>query len=666
MPLMHRSIYHSDDGLGLLESADEVFLGWLESRGQHSNPVNIDLIGREGDYAEVGAGHRARIDSITNGEGKATRYSQMVIGENGTYSTHMTAVMDGTGAWVQLDVHAPHQNSNFHAPLIPSLLLDKASSKGLRLTNGNPAEVFTPAPRRVQVDEVGKLLDEIINHEDRRSTALVAGIQGNDNYHAWSERFERWFSFSRGVATLWLLDGEATEEFNSMVAKEYQVYPRSIHSFQPLADTENPDDAYRHRWFSSHDLYENQKSKQNQSRLYHLSRRAALKQRSPLAVEAAEKKLSSRVAQLQVNQGTEDSPFRDRIQKIRATWPTIPTVQPTRTTPDSTPVTDKAPVRTRRHTPMLPPRVRPTPPDVRPPIADPTPVADPSTAPAKPEGSEAATALTNLEETIREFCGTIGFTPSEDQDTEDILLEVFDRVWKSQRAVANAETIIAGKDELIAELEDDNSTLQEAWDEAVSVASNLDLSLAESQRRIQYYSLQLQALKAPKSAYSLPTVDRPTSMATVLKWLSSGKLQRVVFTGDRKKALDLDNRRNAESIAQICWDFLQTLDDYAKQCKQGHTSVDSYITENETLAHPAKFARTESKLVRENTQFRQARSFKVPAEISADERVFMWAHYRLAQDGGKAPRLHYHDATRTDGRIYVGYIGEHLLSPMTT
>ncbi|NLZ57720.1 MAG: hypothetical protein GX898_05365 [Corynebacterium sp.] len=59
------------------------------------------------------------------------------------------------------------------------------------------------------------------------------------------------------------------------------------------------------------------------------------------------------------------------------------------------------------------------------------------------------------------------------------------------------------------------------------------------------------------------------------------------------------------------------------------------------------------------------RLLEVPEHIfPPTRRQSMWAHYRLAHEGGKAPRLHYLDAD--DGKIYIGYIGEHLVIPMTS
>lgn len=267
---------------------------------------------------------------------------------------------------------------------------------------------------------------------------------------------------------------------------------------------------------------------------------------------------------------------------------------------------------------------------------------------------------------MREFCGTIDFTPDADLTLDDLMLEVFDRFWKDNRALKNAERIVAEKDQEIGELEDDNSSLQQAWDEAAADNGELNVQFAESQRRIQFYSRQLQELSAPASAYDFPNVETPNSIATVLEWIRREKLPRVVFTGDSKKAKELDDRPNSESIARVCWDFLLTLNDYAGQCRTGHTSVRTYIDNVETLAHPLKFASSETNALKGNAAFRNARTLKVPTEINPEGRIPMYAHYKLANDGGKSPRLHYHDATKQDGKIYVGYIGEHLPSRMTT
>lgn len=52
---------------------------------------------------------------------------------------------------------------------------------------------------------------------------------------------------------------------------------------------------------------------------------------------------------------------------------------------------------------------------------------------------------------------------------------------------------------------------------------------------------------------------------------------------------------------------------------------------------------------------RDARAGKRPSE-----RVFMGAHFKIAQSARVSPRVHYLDATATTGCIYVGYIGPHL------
>lgn len=38
----------------------------------------------------------------------------------------------------------------------------------------------------------------------------------------------------------------------------------------------------------------------------------------------------------------------------------------------------------------------------------------------------------------------------------------------------------------------------------------------------------------------------------------------------------------------------------------------------------------------------------------------MESHFRLSAKKSVSPRVYVHDATRKDGKIYVGYIGRHL------
>jgi hypothetical protein len=60
-------------------------------------------------------------------------------------------------------------------------------------------------------------------------------------------------------------------------------------------------------------------------------------------------------------------------------------------------------------------------------------------------------------------------------------------------------------------------------------------------------------------------------------------------------------------------------------------------------------------------KLREARIFPVPAAVDPARRAYMAAHIKIQQGGTPCPRIHFHDDTAgTNGKIYVGYIGDHL------
>jgi hypothetical protein len=68
----------------------------------------------------------------------------------------------------------------------------------------------------------------------------------------------------------------------------------------------------------------------------------------------------------------------------------------------------------------------------------------------------------------------------------------------------------------------------------------------------------------------------------------------------------------------------------------------------------------ESDTVRNRGDWHAERVFPVPESIDTDGCAFMESHFRLSAKKSVSPRVYILDATRKDGRVYVGYIGRHL------
>lgn len=294
------------------------------------------------------------------------------------------------------------------------------------------------------------------------------------------------------------------------------------------------------------------------------------------------------------------------------------------------------------------------------PVAEPVAPASPTPVPAP-----APAAVAEVTELVHELCEEINLTPQADQPLDDLLIDVFDLVLRERRKVTNAQQLLAEKDAELEAVTTQHNELEQFWEETVEEFGEDDLEEAGLRHRLNRYALQLQRLQAPPEAYELPEPDNPTRLGEVLERLRRGTLRHVVFTGDEKLCTRLDDRPNSRALAGMCWDFLVTLDSYAVQWRNGEQSVDRYIDTGTSLAKPSRHAASESKATKKNQDYAAARRFKVPTSVNGEGLVHMWAHYKLAQDGGKAPRLHYYDAMQEDGRIYVGYIGEHLPNTMT-
>lgn len=162
--------------------------------------------------------------------------------------------------------------------------------------------------------------------------------------------------------------------------------------------------------------------------------------------------------------------------------------------------------------------------------------------------------------------------------------------------------------------------------------------------------------------------ERPDGIEKLLDRLN--ELRYVEFTGDRQHVLELDKHDKAGVWAGKIWDALCALDDYVRAKAEGlcNGDVESYLRNTPSGYRgfsPQRHGRDESEDVKQNPRFRKARMLPVPPEVDSAGKVFMRAHFKIAQCGMISPRLHYHDDTARSGKIYVGYIGRHLPTKRT-
>ena len=134
----------------------------------------------------------------------------------------------------------------------------------------------------------------------------------------------------------------------------------------------------------------------------------------------------------------------------------------------------------------------------------------------------------------------------------------------------------------------------------------------------------------------------------------------VIFTGDPSQTLQLDDTDTGSS-APRCWEYLQVLDDYAraKTLKAFNNNFMQFLKNAPTgfkTISSHKYAPVESEQTANRRDLLEARTFNVPLEVDSSGKALMEAHLKLS----RRIRIHFLDDTRVTGKVYVGFIGNHL------
>lgn len=207
-------------------------------------------------------------------------------------------------------------------------------------------------------------------------------------------------------------------------------------------------------------------------------------------------------------------------------------------------------------------------------------------------------------------------------------------------------------------------------DDALIEGALLADELSTARGRIQYLERELLHVDVRPWELEIPAaLPVPGSFEELLE--AAGEQLHLLELGEGTRAsLELDEHARASTWVVKAWDALLALQSYAEgRAGDGFEgNVEQWCRDSPPGARvvPANaLAMTEHETVQSNRAMRDARTFEVPQTVHPDGRVVMWAHYKI-DNRDPAPRLHFHDDTRGTGKVYIGYLGRHLLSPKTT
>jgi hypothetical protein len=251
-----------------------------------------------------------------------------------------------------------------------------------------------------------------------------------------------------------------------------------------------------------------------------------------------------------------------------------------------------------------------------------------------------------------------------------------DMTARFRELLAEGRGVLRGHREISQRLAALQDMLEDVEDDRDLVRARLEdeqLDHAETQAELLRAKLELDRLRGILSRVGRVDQTRaaaaaarsPGSFAELLERLDEHVLSCVVFTGDQKNALELDDYDPLGTWAAKSWDVLRVLDGYAAARRRGEFSKGLHAYLGHTPPGrpgypPGAHSTQESEPVERSPRLRRLRVFPVPRDIHPDGAIFMNAHFKIARKGLVSPRIYYHDDAGGTGKIYVGYIGKHL------
>ncbi|WP_072804387.1 hypothetical protein [Rhodococcoides yunnanense] len=519
--------------------------------------------------------------------------------------TQVTTLVDrNSSGWVWTDVSGPDTQT----PGVPRLVRNI-----LQVTEGlDGAYRLTAEPYRATVDDVDDIYNAIMD-PDRRGFLFLAGADDNVNIpHAdWLGFISKLLAGTRGIASAYVLDATATLALNARLPASHRVREWAVRTFLPDPRLDDPRDGVRHRILTTARIVED-----SRSRLRGLLARSACRHSAGMPLPHELVRIDRKLRQLL------DDTIVDRVEV-------------------SAPVEELAPAPTKPQTPAALS-------DVEPPTS---------------RGVFAA---------LRSVVSTVIGSAEVTVDAVARLGALASEALSSNRSLDLIRTRLRSLENERSNLEDQNVEFlrraQDGQDELAAARIDLD----DAEKQLRHLRSELAKLDRAGTVAWVPETnpadEPPTTFAELIERIS--EFEHVRFTGESKYALELDEHGLLEWSIRT-WSALRGLNDYCRLRSSGQfdDSVDDYINAVPAgcaVITPGSHASGETKSTQSHPLFGPPRILPVPKVVDPAGKVFMGAHVRIAKYGSVSPRMHYFNHATGTGKIYVGYIGEHLPNFRTT
>jgi hypothetical protein len=620
MAVGYRSIFSLRHGQDAARLTAEQFRSWLALKGYGSVAVAPGV-------HEIAENAQLVVTGLDPRDGsRSLRYRLTESSPAGDWVTTVTVHRDGReDDWIWVDVNAPPSTPGLAASyerLVKDVDAADAWWTGvphmvrviLSAADAHDGEMILSArPTLVTVADVDGLISAICD-PGRRGTALVAAPIPDVPVPRMIDHVERLTRECVGLAGIYVLDTEAAVKLEESFAPSHSVPLGAVRTFLPEVDPASAVDARRHRVLLARTI-----AMQPPGKLAHLLGRA---NRS----RALNLPLPPQVAQV------------DRLLSREEPAAVLRAIQET-----------------------------PPGPFARGPGA--------GAAGVVPAG-QAATAAVREVAIVGELLTSLVSEFQSGAARADVPGGPDDMTARFRELLAEGRGVLRGHREISRRLAALQDMLEDVEDDRDLVRARLEdeqLDHAETQAELLKAKLELDRLRGilsragrvDQTRAAAAAAQSPGSFAELLERLDEHVLSCVVFTGDPKNALELDDLDPIGTWAARSWDVLRVLDGYAAARRRGEfgKGVHAYLGHTPPGRPgypPGAHSTQESEPVERSPKLRKLRVFPVPCDVHPDGVIFMDAHFKIARKGLVSPRIHYHDDVSQTGKIYVGYIGRHL------
>ncbi|WP_231925916.1 hypothetical protein [Micromonospora echinofusca] len=573
---------------------------------------------RENRWTTIGEDVRALLLQHEGQDGSAsTRVRIVETKSDGRWITQLTVHSPNArerAAWAWVDIESPDPDGEDPRSrprragtprfLAPTLEIVDAWDGAARLTT---------RPIVIRGDEVDEVYRALIDTE-RRGVVFVAGNDGSLPSVPWTNRIANLTRFTIGVASCFVLDGDATQLLNDRLGQAHAVLPGRLRTYRSQVQPDSVVDGLRHRVLSAERIADDSEQPRLARVLASSAQLQALEQPLPASVARVHRMLE-RIA---------DDMLVNRLGDVGSKRVSLVPSQPR-----------AAAVETR-------------------------------------ESDRRQDDVNTQQDMLLDY---LKIKVGIDELTVDRIDEVVRLIEVGRSSQEAQEDIASRLAQLQAELDETQKAYRDVkWqleDEQLENRDAVDL-LTRSEETVRTLRRRLASMGQAEVAWtaqpSEKDVTRPDSFGELLRWLP--KLTHVVFSGDPDPAEDLDSNDPLGAWASKTWDALLVLQDYAAAKADGRwdRDVHGFLENTPDGCHEwptRRHARDESEEVRTNPAYWRRRVLPVPTSVVQAGTTFMGAHFKIAQFAMISPRMHYYDDTAQSGRIYVGYIGRHLPTGQT-